>query len=160
MQPEEIIQQKEWHQLTIEEKQALQSLVADEQEYNLLKKMMMIADETAADVPQIDPALQQKLHRSVKNGTRKWYYAAAAVLLVAVSAWFFLRNEKENMPDIVINNPEKKEVITKDTMAVRIKETPIEPPAPEEEKINTTYAAISTLVKDDSELMAFVTEVY
>lgn len=182
MQPDDIIQQKEWHELTTEEKKILQTLVSDEQEFNILKKMMMIADETATDVPQVNPSVQQQLHRSIKKSNQKWYYAAAAILLITASAWFLLRNEKDNRSPIV-TNPQPGEIIKKDgstpkdsivpqkeiilpktdtthTAPAQKTEIPVAPPGPSSEKLETSYASISTLLKDDSSLMAFVTEVY
>jgi hypothetical protein len=107
MQPEEIIQQKEWQQLTTDEKKALEPLAADEQEFNLLKKMLMVADEVSAEVPPIAPALQDQLSRSVKRNDHQrsdrkiWYYAAATIALVAVAAWFYLRTDPDKNKEVV-----------------------------------------------------------
>jgi hypothetical protein len=170
MQPDDIIQQKEWHELSSEEKKILQGLVADEQEYNLIKKMMMIAHESAVDVPQINPSVQQHLHRAVKPATKKWHYAAAAaILLLAAAAWFFLKDEKEHVSPIAKDQPANKEIIKKDTVLPPKTEI-TQKPAPKKTKtpviqqsnqdIQPSYASISTLIKDDSTLMAFITEVY
>jgi hypothetical protein len=204
MQPEEIIQQKEWHQLTEAERQAIQPLAPDEQEYNLLKKMLLVADEAVIGVPPVSPAIQERLHHSLKgvdkkSGSRKWYYAAAAILIIAVSTWFVLLNRK-NIPPGIVTAPSIKKEVSEDSFAISKtsipkkeitypeikdvdgpknivspnhtetkekksftlkKETP-DPGDTNNENINqqVSYASISTLIKDDTELMALVTEVY
>lgn len=184
MQPDDIIQQKEWHELSSEEKKILQWLVADEQEYNLIKKMMMIAHETTLDVPQINPSVQQHLHRAVKPANRKWYYAAATILLVAAAAWFFLKDEKGSDP-VVLKQPPPGTIIKKDSAhkkdsiilpqpekrsspktEITYKTLPkkTEPPVIRQnnpnQDIQPSYTSISTLIRNDSTLMAFITEVY
>jgi hypothetical protein len=176
MQPEDIIQNKEWQELTAEEKEAVKPLAADEQEYNLLKKMMLVAGESAGDVPSISPAIQYQLHRSVKKGfDRRWLYAAAVLLLVAVSGLLVLNHETVLKPPVGFTppKPKKDSIVVRDTIVpippttkpeitTKPKEEPIKPiePIKPVEHPEPSYASISTLLKDDTTLMAFVTEVY
>jgi hypothetical protein len=186
MQPEEIIQNKEWQDLTAEEKAIVLSLAGDEQEYNLIKKMLMVADESADDVPVISPAVQSRIHGSFKTGNQrrsntKWLYAAAAVIAMAICAWLLLQNKKDSTPEIVDTPSQKQEEIKKDTAQQREIITPQQqdipkpeithqppskedaPEQPQKDDIiqdKPAYASISTLIKDDTTLMAFVTEVY
>jgi hypothetical protein len=99
MQAEDIIQQKEWHLLTDAERELLQPLAADEQEFNLLKKMLLLAEEDAAAVPAIDPNIQRRLQDSLQGknqpSKRRWYYAAAIALAIGVGAAYLIQNRKD-----------------------------------------------------------------
>lgn len=201
MQAEDIIQQKEWSHLTDAERELLAPLAADEQEFNLLKKMLLVAEEEASDVPAINPAIQQRLQHSVQGkrstGYKKWYYAAAAVLLIAATGWYFLQYKKEK-PEALVKTPvqqnKKNEPVPgkneiqkpvdtiqqniattekrKDTATPIINPPPvyvqIPPPLPPIKQVIVDtvtkpplqYASINAMVKNDSSLMAFVTETY
>lgn len=197
MQAEDIIQQKEWGHLTETEKELLQPLAADEQEFNLLKKMLLLAEEDATTIPLINPKVQERLQQSLtgKRKTvsfRKWYYAAAVVVAFALVAWFFLQPSKQPSKDgivnttppriekkidtlsIVTNDPKLPGVKDKAKASPSIKDTSafiINPPVYVQRpliqsQIDTAkndkpqLAVVSTTVKSDKTLMAFVTEVY
>ncbi|HEX2630131.1 MAG TPA: hypothetical protein VHM26_13990 [Chitinophagaceae bacterium] len=198
MQVEDIIQQKEWAHLTDAEKELLQPLADDEQEFNLLKKMLLLAEEDAVAAPLIDPKVQQRLHESIAGKrkvvfSKKWYYAAAAILIIALTAWFLLQPSKKqakdedvaitppptiekkiDTPSIVTNDPKLPEVKIKPQVTPTIKDSSapiIAPPVyvqrpPIRPEIDTIkidkpqLAVVSTIVKSDNTLMAFVTEVY
>ena len=94
MEAEEIIIQKEWQQLSPDEKTFLAPLAADEQEYNLLKKMLLVAADDAAATPAPDPAIAQRLqgmlaYQPQRRLARRWLYAAAAIALFALGAWLW-----------------------------------------------------------------------
>src|SRR5216110_1429198 len=95
MQPEEIIQKKEWQQLTVAEKELLHSLAATESEYNLLKKILFIAREEISETPALDPAIKKNILAARKGRIRSmWYWAAAAIIIVLVAGWFIIQNGK------------------------------------------------------------------
>lgn len=186
MQPEEIIQQKEWHQLSSEERKILEPLAADEQEFNLLKKMLLVADEAGADVPAIAPAIQEKLSRSVKyihSGRKIWYAAAAVIFVFVTGGIFFYTHTANHNNKIVRINPPLKKVIIKDSVPpnqpivqdkeikqpVTVKKTIQDKPAPApsdpgitipDHKEDAVYVYTRTRIKDDTELMSLITEVY
>ncbi|MET0394894.1 MAG: hypothetical protein ABW019_17250 [Chitinophagaceae bacterium] len=94
MEAEAIITQKEWQQLSPEERTFLAPLAADEQEYHLLKKMLLVAADDAAATPAPDPAIAHRLqgmlaHRPQRRLPRRWLYAAAAIALFALGAWLW-----------------------------------------------------------------------
>jgi hypothetical protein len=123
MQAEDIIQQKEWDHLTEAEKELLQPLAADEQEFNLLKKMLLLVEEDAVTTPLIDPGVQERLQQSLTGKRKvvyfkKWYYAAAAIVAIAIAGWFLLQPSKKQ--------PKEEElVITPPPIEKRIDTTPI-----------------------------------
>lgn len=89
MQAEEIIQQKEWEQLSENEREFLKELTANEQEYNLLKKMLQLSAEEALEVPLFNEktklSLDTVINKNKLNSNRFVWYAAAAVLLIFFS---------------------------------------------------------------------------
>lgn len=199
MQAEDIIQQKEWSHLTEAEKELLQPLAADEQEFNLLKKMLLLAEEDAIATPLVSPDVQERLHQSLTGKRKivflkKWYYAAAAVVVIALAGWFLLQQSKKqtkeedivnippptierkiDTPSIVSNNPDLPEVKDKQqpipfpkkdtpspiiTPPVYVQRPPIPPQIDTVRIDKPQLAVVSTTVKSDNALMAFVTEVY
>lgn len=97
MEAEQLIQEKEWAALTGEERAVVLPLAADEQEFNLLKKMLLVAAEQAEDVPPVSARVQHGLREAVEARRRRtvqwprWTYAAAAALLVlALTGWLLL----------------------------------------------------------------------
>ena len=111
MQPEEIIQSKQWHELTRTERMIIEELANNEHEFNLLKKIMSVSLEETSDVPLIDPAVHMKLKNTFQNTKKNkrqsfiWY--AAAIFLVLLIATIFLRqkNETAGTPEIVVTEP-------------------------------------------------------
>lgn len=190
MQAEDIIQQKEWHELSPEEKRMVQPIAADEQEFNLLKKMLLLAAKETKEVPVLVQEVPSTFHaamnkpRQMTRSNRTWYYAAAALLVLAFAAWFVFR-EKESLYGDLISGPElegydmligqstiyvlpgdpieithyaaPKGPIRKDSIPTSIVQQTKKPPV---EILQPKYAAVSTLVKSDTELMAFITAVY
>ena len=146
MQAEDIIQQKEWAHLTESEKELLRPLAADEQEFNLLKKMLLLAEEDAISTPLIDPKVQERLQQSITGKRKavffkKWYYAAAAIVAIALTTWLLLQpskkqakeediaitpptiEKKTDTPAIVTNDPRLPEVKNKPQITLPIKDT-------------------------------------
>jgi hypothetical protein len=189
MEAEDIIQQKEWLELTVEEKKTIEPLAADEQEFNLLKKMLLFAAKEIKEVPVFMQEVPATLHkamnkpRQMTRSNRTWYYAAAALLVLAFAAWFVFREEESLYGDL-ISGPDPKgydaligqstrQILPGDPLEIThyaprkvpatIKDsTPIvQPPnKPPLEIIQPKYAAVSTLLKSDTALMAFITAVY
>jgi len=97
MEAEQLIQEKEWSSLTEAERAIILPLAADEQEFNLLKKMLLVAQEQLEEVPPLSPGVHQRLREAMAQPRPKtfrlprWTYAAAAaVLIMAVAGWIFL----------------------------------------------------------------------
>ena len=183
MDAEEIISAKEWHELSADEKTALHELASDEQEYNLLKKMMQISAEMPDTAPVVDPSVQQLLADQMKpvRPMLSWYrlaVAAAVVLFTAGLLFVILRKEMKE-PEVVHTIPSiKKDAVTPlvkttepDSTATNDlvkkdsgfdktvvsntpkKNTPQKKSAPVFKNLQTDIAA-------DSSLLAFVSEVY
>ena len=108
MEPDEIIQQKEWHELTNIEKQSLQELAENEQEYNLLKKMMQVSLEEAGSVPPVSSSVRQQLDAMVQEqkpvSFRKYWYVAAAAVVAIIIAAIIIFPKKIVHDDLVKNN--------------------------------------------------------
>jgi hypothetical protein len=186
MQAEEIIQQKEWQQLTIEEKSLLQPLAADEQEFNLLKKMFAVVNETT-EIPDVNPDIQTRVRHLLNTGNQKpfsfktWYYAAAAIIVIALTTWFFFSHTANKNNNLVETTPGEKptpaqQPIHKDSSLPKkqngditfspenkVREKNIKRNAAKKsdpDNMKNRFTAISTLVASDSTLLALVTEVY
>jgi hypothetical protein len=104
MQPDTIIQNKEWAALTEAEKQVLAPLVTDEAAFRLLKKALLVSRETAAGIPAIDPFIKEILIKQFaeKTPVRKLFFSnwrkfAAAIFLLAICStgyWMWKKNKK------------------------------------------------------------------
>lgn len=190
MQAEEIIQQKEWPELNVEEKAFLAPLAADEQEYNLLKSMLLIAADEAVSVPALDPRLQQRISKELEGNPtvhfiRRWYYAAAAVILLTACIWLFLQPRDtgkqlvretpaiDQQPVIDSLVPDTSPLIIPDTarsipvlagQTVKKTQQPHTAPAPatlpEGNDSLQHVYAVNTSVGQNIALLALVTEVY
>jgi hypothetical protein len=190
MEAEEIILQKEWNQLNEEERSLLATLVSDEAEYNLLKKLILVSAEELLEVPEIDPAILARLLTNLKVDHKKRFvwigYAAASAIIVTLAFWFLLNKggrEKQdkvnemvqtipvqkiprpfadtnNRYDVIqpvdaVKTDEEKEVYKKHRQRTIIRNLH-KSDVPE-----TKYTVvINTAIANDTELMAFVTEVY
>lgn len=113
LQADEIIQQKEWQQLTAEEKAVVTALADNEAEFNLLKKMLIVTAEAVSDVPEVAVSVQQKLRASLPAAKKRslhsyWLAAAAAIIVMAVAALFILKKEDKAG---IVNTPEVKKNI-------------------------------------------------
>ncbi len=89
MQAEEIIHQKEWYQLSENERKFLTELAANEQEYNLLKKMLQVSAEETSEVPLLSEKRKLSLdaiaNKNKFKSNRLVWYAAASIALIAFS---------------------------------------------------------------------------
>jgi hypothetical protein len=140
MEPEEIIQQKTWEQLTDQEKIVLAELAPTREDYNMLKKLMALAADAASSSGEVPPALRVKLENKLEaelNPKRKYrmafYYAAASIVALFV-LFIALRNQgkketdlvtlpklapkQQPLPDtVIIHQPEKRTMAVKDVSA-------------------------------------------
>jgi hypothetical protein len=202
MQAEELIQQKEWLQLTEEEKSFLQPLASCEGEYNILKKMLQLAAAEKDDVPAISPDIQFAIRKQIKGSEKSklvWLpYAAAAVILIALLGLFvYLPSKKEaelvrktdqplpktvdtlqnKTPSLLVEDQNELTGISKDSNGIvnqtnhpvagqqdlSTKRKDVVPglnPGEKKQKPGQSAIAINTTVSGNSELLAFVTEVY
>lgn len=99
LQADEIIQQKNWHELSAAEKAIVHDLAGNEQEYNLLKKMLMVSAEAPEDVPVISAGIRQHVRSTLPvvkkvSINKGWYAVAAGILFLAIAALFILEKEK------------------------------------------------------------------
>ncbi|RYY71450.1 MAG: hypothetical protein EOO13_03065 [Chitinophagaceae bacterium] len=183
---DEIIQQKEWHSLSNDEREILSGLADSETEFNLLKKMLMVSADAVDEVPDLNPAIQQQLRNNLP-GQRKsshkmyWYAAAAAVLAMMLTAVFLFNKPQKHsyvkQPDI-IKRVERiplpiKDVAVEDSTASFVKKSPaavIQPARSTAPKPSSTllldsiaaadtYAAVDVSVSADPALLQFITEV-
>ena len=134
MQADEIIQQKEWHELSPAEMQTVQELAENEQEYNLLKKMMQVSGEEASEAPMISNSVKENLTEMVReqrpSSKRYWYLAAAAAVAALIFAGILIFPKKTVNDGIAVNDPKPN-----DTVAIVKKEFVKAP-----EKIDTATA--------------------
>ena len=139
MQADEIIQQKEWHQLSGDEMKTVQELAANEQEYNLIKKMLRVSAEEVRYTPSVDPRIKEQLMAAVgsphRNSRKLYWYAAAAVVLILVCAGLFLLQKKQKettakkdpVEKNILQPPIAKQetIIKKDSLVIAIKTPPV-----------------------------------
>jgi hypothetical protein len=179
MQPEDIIQNKEWHELNDSEKLIVQELASSEQEYNLMKKIFLVSREELMDVPEISPHVHQQLKQKVsqkKKSRNIIWYAAAAAVVILFSITIFLRQPlTPGTNDVVKNIPVK--TTPADTTAIPqqnnkkenentalikpvVKKKIISPAITPDTNNNSSadYVAVNTTVMSDPSLLSLVTE--
>ncbi len=188
MQADEIIQQKEWSELNAAEKVLLLELASNEQEYNLVKKMLQIFAEEPGDVPMIGKHVRHELHAELpKSEVRPIvfykYAAAAAILIAVITGVIFLKKDKQTR-DIVKNDtiarPVEQVAIRQQPIVTAIDTAASSPksivPSQQQNVVNLVpaptrviadpvpqepvYAVVSTSVKSHDELLDLVTEIY
>lgn len=133
---DEIIEQKEWFELSEAEKAILHDIAATEKEYNLLKKMLQVSAADVVEVPALSPGIKNNIDRAVyppsKNIRRYGWLAAACLLGIIVSVVLFNKKEKTNsfvkgpveikQPEIIIADTAQK--ITQDSLLVQQQPAP------------------------------------
>ena len=179
MQAEEIIKLKEWNSLSEIEKEFLKELANDEQEYNLLKKMLQVSAEETSDVPLLNDNIKIPLdtvisERKLKSSRLVWY-AAAGILIIAFSTLLVYNyNKTTKQPAFVETKEESKKDESLQNNAdenKKVAEVKIKSDSNLfDNKINTQttrlvsnknkYIAINPTVSSDPRLLTLVTEVY
>jgi hypothetical protein len=187
MQPEEIIQQKQWDELTATEKVIVLPLASTKEEYTLLKSILEVAVEDIEPVPVIDSAIHLRLQVAVANNSQKknrkiFYYAAASIAAIIIAGWFIFQSNTANTKDDMVNIkspsvtidttfhkkqllPTEKETAIKDAIAVKENNKSDKKKFIPQVKNNNTpsiqqLAAINTFINNDSTMLAVLTEVY
>jgi hypothetical protein len=186
MQPEEIIQQKQWNELTATEKEIVLPLASTREEYDLLKNILEVAVEDMDPVPVIDNAIHLRLQAEVANNPQKknrkiFYYAAASIAAIIIASWFIFKNVNTNKEDnIVLVKPAsvtidttfhkrqvlpmEKETAIKDDVAVIEKNKTNKKRAVQLVNHNPVptnqQSTINTFINNDSTMLAVLTEVY
>lgn len=124
--PDDLIRTRNWAGLSAEEKEALKEVAATEEEFRLLKLMLNTATEPTEDIPEISPAVHERLksafheqhERRGKVVTGWWRYAAAAAVVLAVAGTIWImtaKNKKET--EIAREEPKTVQpVVPKDTV--------------------------------------------
>ena len=107
MEPEEIIQQKEWEQLNEQDKSALAELAPTREDYYMLKKLMALAADAPSSSGEVPADLRVKLenkleavHKPQKEYRIAIYYAAASIVALFV-LFIALRNQGKKETDLV-----------------------------------------------------------
>lgn len=182
LQADEIIQQKEWHQLDALEKAVIAELADNETEFNLLKKMLMVSSGEVSEVPQVAVSVQEQIRSALPvvkkiSSHRNWYAVAAAILVMIIATIFFLKkeNKNEDIPFVKknIKNPVTDSMIkiTQDTSILLVKKEKITEqkkksspsPAPVFHSLKDTsqdnYAGIDATVSSNMSLIDLITEV-
>jgi hypothetical protein len=148
MEPEEIIQQKTWEQLTNQEKIVLAELVPTPEDYNMLKKLMALAADAASSSGEVPSELRLKLENKLEaelNPKRKYrmafYYAAASVVALFV---LFILLKKQEKPESdwatlpkadPVEKPLTDTAITKEKITTAGTDVPDKPKIPDPLKI-------------------------
>lgn len=103
--PDELIRSRNWAELTEEEKASLKEVAATEEEFRLLKMMLVTTAQTEA-IPVLSPAVHQRLKTVFQTEhqrhapVRWWHYAAAAAVLTAIAGtvWIVASKNKTEPP--------------------------------------------------------------
>lgn len=184
LQADELIQQKEWQQLSADEKAIVSELADNEAEFNLLKKMLQVSAEEVSEVPQLNPAIYNEIKATLpvvrKMPAQKyWYAVAAAIVIMAIAAFFIFKQEARveyvKKPEVPVqNNPVIKEepVAQKDSVPVMVKketvppvkkaiqkQPPVHPSLNDDPLPQNNYAALDASVASDVALLDLITEV-
>lgn len=184
MQPEDIIQQKQWEQLTAAEKAIVLPLASSAEEFMLMKHILMNAIEDETPLPAISITVQQQLQQAViahgrRRSLKKYYYAAAAMLVSAFAVWLVFEknsNAEQNMitmGDAIKLDKDIDRYILKpgNTTSVGEKQEPdnitsFKKTEPVRKNIfkdivdSAPDIAINTKINDDENMLSMVTEVY
>ncbi|RYY48198.1 MAG: hypothetical protein EOO06_10905 [Chitinophagaceae bacterium] len=99
---DEIFQQKEWNQLSEQERTLLAGLADDEAGFQLIKQILLAAANEAAEVPlmsdKIKETLQVSLPQTQRSKAGYWKLAAAAaVVIMLIAALFIFNTEKKEV---------------------------------------------------------------
>lgn len=123
--PDDLIRTRNWAGLSAEEKEALKDVAATEEEFRLLKLMLSTATEPTEDIPEISPAVHERLKTAFHEQHERrgkvigwWRYAAAAAVVLAVAGTIWIMTSK-NKKETEIAREEPKTVqpvVPKDTV--------------------------------------------
>jgi hypothetical protein len=108
MEPDILIQQKAWNELSATERESVKDIAATEQEYNLLRQMLSVA-AAPGDIPVLGEQVLVQLQAELpaKPATiisiNKWYYIAAAAAVLLLALFFLLPGTKNERPAMVKN---------------------------------------------------------
>jgi hypothetical protein len=98
--PDDLIRSRNWAELTNEEKESLKEVATTEEEFRLLKMMLTTAAAQTEDIPEITPAVHQRLKMAFQTERKQtprmawWRYAAAAAVLLGIAGTVWLVNGK------------------------------------------------------------------
>jgi hypothetical protein len=181
LQPDEIIQQKEWHQLSADEKKMVAELAGNETGYNLLKKMLMVSSEAVTEVPAAGENVYQHIKAVLplnrKKTFRMYLYAAAAVIVLILSVFFIFKEQDhagyvKNPAGLTEVKPVIKEILPpkKDSSSLLVEKKPVQkikrargtdqPTFPSLQNDDPKqYIVINTSVSANASLLDLVTEV-
>jgi len=97
MLPDEIIQQKEWQALTVEEKHLIADLAQNADEFYMMKSMLQFSSEAADEVPAISATVKERIDEKIvlKKSFRLHpiWYAAAAFIILAIAIPSLLKQQ-------------------------------------------------------------------
>lgn len=185
LQADEIIQQKEWYQLTAEEKNIVQELAGTEQEYNLLKKMLIVTAESISEVPPVNERVQENIKAGIpvlkrSSFSKAWYAAAAAIIAMAIAAFFIFKREtapkefvkKEDHKNTPVNTIIDSSSLQQDKTPLLVKKeqapAPVQKNTPAKKPVFNSlqdstakaplYVAVDISIGNDKELLDLVTE--
>ena len=177
MEPEDIIQQKEWLQLDDAEKYILHDIAGTEHEFNLMKKILSVSKEELEEVPEADPAILQTLQTQLQTRSKRKslyiLYAAAAVMVILLTLFIVLKKEdspERNFVQEENNIPGKKqdtiyqpivtEELVKDETDAIVKNTSINKIIQRKytSVVNDNDVAVNTTIASNTALLDYVTE--
>lgn len=182
LQPDEIIQQKEWHQLSADEKELLAELADDEAGYNLLKKMLMVSSEAVKEVPAVNEDVYRQIKKvfpgSRRQTSRKYWYATAAAAILLILSVFFIFKEQDRGGYVIKPagpvevKPAGKEILPakKDSSSFMAEKKPVRKTEKNRQKVQPVfpslqqdepqqYVAVNTSVSANAGLLDLVSEV-
>lgn len=188
MLPDEIIQQKEWQALTVEEKHLIADLAQNADEFYMMKSMLQYSSEAVDEVPAISATVKEHIDQKilVKKSFRLhpiWYAAAACIILaIAIPSILKQQHSKKDLartednrtipPQVVLkkDTPPSKEPVIAEPIKVDDKKLADQQIKKNKnivkdnsDKALTTepalVAQVSTSVSSDLSLLDFVTAV-
>ena len=108
-QAEEIILQKQWQELNVEEKALLKELAENENDFNLLKQMLKVAGKQSQEIPVLNSDIEKNIRQELfpRRNIRPWLIAAAAMIILAVGGWlfFFSQENIQELPLTTLSKP-------------------------------------------------------
>ena len=101
MNADEIIQNREWQDLSEEERSEIFELASNEQEFYLLKRMLNVSSEEIFDIPEVNPDVKNNIINSIKRKKhfkvlRNWYLAAASVIAFGFLTFILIQDKNKN----------------------------------------------------------------
>lgn len=156
--PDEIIQQKEWQALTVEEKHLIADLAQNADEFYMIKSMLQFSSEAVDEVPVLNATVKERIDEKIaeKKSFRLhpiWYAAAAFIILaIAIPSILKQQTRKNDIAATEDNRTMPPQVVLKKDTPPSIEPVIAEPIKVDDKKLaDQQIKKNKNMVKDNSD---------